>query len=354
MDILPKRKEDIVRELCLKKVMEYIGLGCTFLAVFIMACSDSIKPDSTPPAAVLNLAIVDSNAGSVTLQWTATGDDSLTGTAAVYDIRFSTAMLSESNWNSATKVVGEPKPQAPGTIETIEITGLAADSLYYFAIKVQDDSYNWSEISNVVSANPDLKVEFPDGVLDSVIRNLIDKPDGEIRASQLLTIDSLDASALQIGDISGLEYCSNIQYLRLQSNQIVDIGPLANLIHLEWLSLYANQISDISPLADITSLELLFLGDNQIEDIAALANKPNLRELALDGNQISDIGPLANLTAIQSILLSGNNIADIGPLVDNEGLGHGDELWLEDNLLNEQAITEHIPALQERGVYVFY
>jgi len=49
-----------------------------------------------------------------------------------------------------------------------------------------------------------------------------------------------------------------------------------------------------------------------------------------------------------------NQIGDVKPLVDNTGLGDGDEVWLSENPLSEQSINEYIPALEARGVTVYY
>ncbi len=68
--------------------------------------------DAVAPAAVSNLATSSPTSTSITLTWTAPGDDGNTGTAASYDIRYSTSTINEGNWPSATQVTGEPTPQA--------------------------------------------------------------------------------------------------------------------------------------------------------------------------------------------------------------------------------------------------
>jgi hypothetical protein len=85
----------------------------------------------------------------VTLQWTSPGDDSLTGTASQYDIRYSTAPITEANWGTAVQVSGEPTPKVSGTAETFTVTGLTPNTTYYFAIKTADEVPNWSAISNI-------------------------------------------------------------------------------------------------------------------------------------------------------------------------------------------------------------
>src|SRR5262249_56911434 len=89
---------------------------------------------------------------SATLSWAAAGDDSLTGIATSYDIRYSTAPITPANWASATQVAGEPAPLAPGTVQTYTVKGLARQRQYYFAIATTDDVGNTSALSNVPSA----------------------------------------------------------------------------------------------------------------------------------------------------------------------------------------------------------
>ena len=107
--------------------------------------------DSTAPAAVSNLATSSPTASSITLTWTAPGDDGTTGTATSYDIRYSTSTINDANWATATQVTGEPAPAAAGTNQNMTVTGLSGDTTYYFAIKTADEVPNWSALSNVPS-----------------------------------------------------------------------------------------------------------------------------------------------------------------------------------------------------------
>ena len=109
-------------------------------------------PDDTRPAAVATLAVTALTDTTASLSWNATGDDSLTGTAASYDIRYSTSPITLANWGSATTVTGEPAPAAPGSVQTYQVRGLARQTQYYFAIRVADDAGHPSALSNVPSA----------------------------------------------------------------------------------------------------------------------------------------------------------------------------------------------------------
>jgi len=107
--------------------------------------------EQTPPSAITGLFASNITGSSVRLNWVAPGDDGSTGTAAMYDIRYSTSPVTAANWNDATQVTGEPAPLIAGTSQTLTITGLDIETTYYFAIKTADEVPNWSSISNVIS-----------------------------------------------------------------------------------------------------------------------------------------------------------------------------------------------------------
>lgn len=128
------------------EVPNWAGLSNVFSRATLAA------PDNTRPAAVGTLAVTALTDTTATLAWNATGDDSLTGTAASYDIRYSTAPITLANWGAASQVTGEPAPAAPGSLQTYQVRGLARQTQYYFAIRVADDAGNPSAVSNVPSA----------------------------------------------------------------------------------------------------------------------------------------------------------------------------------------------------------
>jgi len=109
-------------------------------------------PDVTRPAALVFTpgAITDT---SVTVNFTAVGNDSLTGTAAVYDFRYSPSPITSANWASAIQATGEPVPAAAGTAQSFKFTGLSRQVQYYFAGKVSDAVGNTSGLSNVLGVS---------------------------------------------------------------------------------------------------------------------------------------------------------------------------------------------------------
>lgn len=123
----------------------------------VVAKTTDAAPDLVRPAA-LALTVSALTDTTVTLAWTAVGDDSLTGTATTYDVRWSTSPITATGWASANAATGEPAPAAPGSAQSFTVTGLSRQVTYYFAAKVADEAGNWSALSNVPSVTtPDTK-----------------------------------------------------------------------------------------------------------------------------------------------------------------------------------------------------
>lgn len=116
-------------------------------ASLILAVVSFLVPATAVPVKVMALA----SSNSVTLTWTAPGDNNDVGLADQYDIRYSTAPITAENFALATAVPNPPQPSIAGSAETFEVTGLNPDTLYYFALKTADEVPNWSSISNLAS-----------------------------------------------------------------------------------------------------------------------------------------------------------------------------------------------------------
>jgi hypothetical protein len=195
-------------------------------------------------------------------------------------------------------------------------------------------------------------VVFPDPNLEAVIRHAINKPTGDIDASDLLGITSLHRSSGRgITDLTGLEYCVNLEYLSLNDNQIVELLPLAGLTELGTLILARNHIADLSPLAGLTNLTWLNLDENAIEGIDPLAGLTNLELLELAHNQISDARPLAGISSLYQLNLSYNAIGSASQLDGLVLSGYQCDLLLDNNPLTSFLGSAHVSMLGEYNYF---
>ena len=154
--------------------------------------------DSIPPDPILDLAALGTGSNTITVEWTATGDDGRNGTASEYDIRYAAFAIHEDNFNAAPRFQGAPRPAAAGSHERIVIQGLSSATTYYVAMKARDEFGNASPISNVVSAStleaPDIQVS-PDSLSAALLTGAV--------TTRTLTLRNLTGGTLDFGiDVS--------------------------------------------------------------------------------------------------------------------------------------------------------
>jgi hypothetical protein len=133
----------------------------------ILSRATLAAPDTVHQAKVANVTVTGTTETSASLNWSATGDASLTGTATWYDVRYSRVPITGANGTSATQATGEPVPGAPGTSQNFTVSALTRQTTYYFAVHVADDAGNLSALSNVPSATT------PDQIRPAAITDLV-------------------------------------------------------------------------------------------------------------------------------------------------------------------------------------
>ena len=140
----------------------------------------NLVEDLIPPSAVTDLQASMTTTNAVKLDWTATGNDGMEGTAFLYDIRYNTEAISETNWDESMKAENEMIPSAPGTAETFTVAGLDYDTDYYFGLKVRDKQFNFSGLSNPVASEtsgpPAVELYEPDIVQKLFGKSIATRP----------------------------------------------------------------------------------------------------------------------------------------------------------------------------------
>ncbi len=129
-----------------------------------------IEPDDEgPPDAIRDLSVIYVMDTYALLMWTAPYDDSMTRTAAIYDIRYREDCSSAAafGWETAAEVNDEPRPQT-ANLHTYTLMGLKAGSSYCIAIKSMDASGHVSLISNTVTVSPNKPVSDVRAVTSSL------------------------------------------------------------------------------------------------------------------------------------------------------------------------------------------
>ena len=165
-------------------------------------------------------------------------------------------------------------------------------------------------ITGISQAAP---VNIPDPNLKTAIEAElgVSNPD----ANDMLLLTYLNADSNSISDLTGLEWATNLQHLRLNLNLISDVNKLSGLTKLTYLNLMDNNITDINDLQLLTKLKYLYLDrNNNISDINAISDMNSLVELGLIDVNLTTITPLADVNQIKYLYLGTNHIQDINAL----------------------------------------
>ena len=379
------------------------------LFLFIVAgCSGSTtdpveqerSDDETPPAAVSDLRVINPTPTTLTLRWTAPGDDGQQGFAVAYDLRRSSDLIAPESFSQALPIALEGAPLPAGTTEEVVLADLAEGETYFFALKARDDEGLVSDMSNCAQGSclEERVVAVPDAALSQLLRQTLVLPPGDIMLSDMLRLQELDGNELGIADLTGMETAANLRMANLLGNEIADPSPLGQCLGLEALNLTMNQLTDLTGLEDLTGLVQLGIGQNQVSDISVLAamldleilsihanplldltpldglqdlreinlsslglvelsvlgGKNSLRVVWATANQIVDISALATLQGLEAVHLGYNEIEDLTPLVDNVYFAQDCYLDVRENPLTETARNVQIAALRSRGVTVEY
>src|SRR6185436_17419471 len=137
-----------------------------------LVLSDNCASSPCSPANVSDLSVDNAAATptSVTLRLTATGDDGPTGTAYLYDVRYSSAPINVGNFAQATIANGETVPKPSGVPDSIVVPNLRPDTTYYFALRVGDEVGLYSDLAT--TSGKTALGEWSTSVLEDVTDNV--------------------------------------------------------------------------------------------------------------------------------------------------------------------------------------
>lgn len=240
----------------------------------------------------------------------------------------------------------------------------------------------YDEGTNTIVAESYSPVVFTDSNFESEIRNIINKPQGEIFKCDVCNLKALSVPAKNIENIEGIQYFTELTQANLSGNRITDITLLKHLSNLKSLLLKDNPIEDFSPTAgyyenltekdfqidlnfndpalyeavkecfpvektnftisDLKTIKKLDAQGRGIKDLKGIQNLINLKELNLSHNNLTDLKPLNELSMLQKLDLSNNSIEEIGLL---EQLSNLKELYLNNNKIKNPDCLKNLTGL---------
>ena len=176
-------------------------------------------------------------------------------------------------------------------------------------------------------SQPDLlpggAVHIPDPHLRSIIAEELGKnPNAPINVEEMERLTKLEVTDAGIGDLTGIQFATNLRELNIRDNSISDLSPIAGFISLRVLDFAQNPISDISPLRGLTNLNHLTFHHTSVSDPSPIAGLINLKGLDFNITQVSDISVVTGLTNLEFLAIPDANISDLSPIAGLTNLRH--------------------------------
>ena len=122
--------------------------GVPAVARWVRLGSEWNSGDTTPPDTPSDFLAEIVSLNSITVTWTAPGDDGASGQAWQYDLRYSTSP--STPFEQMTPVSGAAS--CAGFSQSHKVTGLQSCTYYYFRLRVADESGNYSGVTGQTSA----------------------------------------------------------------------------------------------------------------------------------------------------------------------------------------------------------
>jgi hypothetical protein len=229
-------------------------------------------------------------------------------------------------------------------------------------------------------------VEWVDPAVETLVRDYLGKPDGDILRSELDGIESVgiyadmplivnyspgididwnrsldgevyylmndDTAYSKRSAVQSLEDFKNFRDLsdfEMTYSELSDLSSAKYLKGVRNFSIRYSFVSDINPLEGFYHIDDLSIQYCEVENLDALSNLNTIRRLSLAGNNVSDVSPLSGLFRLETLELRENSITDFSAL---SGLNSLTELSLSDNPLSDLDPLRKMTQLKNLSLYV--
>jgi hypothetical protein len=188
-------------------------------------------------------------------------------------------------------------------------------------------------------------VVFGDPNLEAEIRTIIGRPTGNIFPADMAALTSLNLSGHSISNLTGLEYCINLNTLNLSNNSLSGstcLAPIGALPELVTLNISNNTLTSLDELDGIYTVLYLYASANPtLSDVSTLKDFGPYNVIDLSDCGLTSINISFTTTlAFSKLYLSGNvGITDLNLLSNNTNIGGGAELYIYDIPLSPLALS---------------
>lgn len=248
------------------------------------------ETDTIPPAEVDDLGVSPGTIdGSVTLTWTAPGDDGNVGTAADYSLRFALDTITDYNWYLAEDYPYIPNPSSGGSPQSFQVSNLTPGQIYYFGLITTDEAAN---SSGVVSASG-----YARGILTPLL------------AAENLQVDAAAGEATLFSNVVNsylnivyeFQLATSADFLDAVSMNATGISSNYANVTFTGLSTSINYFYRVKAIADDQSIESNWSVYSEFNLVSGSINQPPSTPIAsspISGDTVTALTP--SLTVLNS------------------------------------------------------
>ncbi|MBM7606370.1 LPXTG-motif cell wall-anchored protein [Metabacillus crassostreae] len=147
-------------------------------------------------------------------------------------------------------------------------------------------------------------VTIPDLALKRAVKGVLKLTRDEIYTSDMERLTNLNASDINIKDLTGLEAATNLTKLELSGNEINSAAELEKLTKLEYLDLSYYKGTDIEFLSSLSNLKTLIISDTIVKNIEPISNLSLLETLDISFGQVTELSALTALSNLRELNIS--------------------------------------------------
>ena len=212
------------------------------------------------------------------------------------------AMGSTVSWDENTSTVTAKKdttiiiikindkfPTVNGKTIELDVAATVVDGRTLVPVRFIAESLgtivDWDSNTQTVIISSPKVITFKDKALEEVIRNKLEMPDGDLKTTDVISIEELEASN------KGIETLRNLTKLDLSRNKISNIAALKSLTKLKELNINSNKIKSLNDLTKLAELAELKAQYNPLTEFNGLLSfSTNTKIYLIDGqNPVKDL-----------------------------------------------------------------
>lgn len=217
---------------------------------------------------------------------------------------------------------------------------------YSFANEIIEKTSDNLFTKNINTIQNNTEVNIPDTAFKSCINVALGRSSLSklpITIADLESITQLNGANKGINSIEGIQYMTNLNYLRLDSNNITDISWLNRLKNIKQLNISDNNIENINALFNLVNLTHLYASNTRILDITPLLNLKKLTNLDISNTLVNNLDKLGEIISLNELYL--NNISLSNTAFINK-LQNLKSLYLNKSTISEQLLIENMQNLE--------